>query len=318
MSGRSSEALDLVEDLLGEAKALRERVDLHVVVVCRTFDWDNDHRLRKLIQDSDVRVAVGEFSDEETRELLQQGGFVPSLFRDAQLRLLRVPQNLSLFLDARFPTDTAPNFNTVTELFDRYWDVKRSLVVKRASDSGDHWDRVLRLLCSEMTEEQELSVRREVLDSIPLPYLDQMASEGVLAFDSKRYGFGHESFFDYCYARVLFLPGSESLTMMLRASEQHLFRRGQVRQVLAYVRDADFGRYVKEVRALLSDEGIRVHIKDLVFALLAEVPDPREEEWRIWDEWTRLALEAIKDGVGERKCAVEPSMAATVGLQVMV
>ena len=296
MSGRSSEALDLVEDLLGEAKALRGQADLHVIVVCRSFDWDNDHRLRRLIRDDDARVAVGEFTDEETRELLRQGGFTPSLFRDAQLRLLRVPQNLSLFLDAGFPTDRTPSFNTVTELFDRYWDIKRSVVVERVGVSGDHWEDVLQLLCSEMTAKQELSVRREVLDGIPLRYLEQMASEGILAFESKRYGFGHESFFDYCYARVSFLPGTESLTSMLRASEQHLFRRGQVRQVLAYVRDADFDRYVREVRTLLSDLGVRVHIKDLVFALLAEVPDPHEEEWRIWREWTRPALDAIRAG----------------------
>ena len=151
-------------------------------------------------------MAVGEFRDEETLELLRQGGFAPPLFRDAQRRLLRVPQNLSLFLDAGFATDRAPDFNTVTQLFDRYWDVKRSLVVKRAGHSGDHWEETLRLLCSEMTAKQELSARREVLDGIPLPYLEQMASEGILAFESKRYGFGHESFFDYCYARVLFLP----------------------------------------------------------------------------------------------------------------
>lgn len=296
MSGRSSEALDLVEDLLGEAKDLRRRVDLHVVVVCRSFDWDNDHRLRRLTRDGDARVAVGEFTDEETRELLQQGGFAPSMFREAQLRVLRVPQNLSLFLDAGFATERAPDFNTVTELFDRYWDVKRSLVVERAGRSGDHWEQTLRLLCSEMTVKQELSVRREALDVVPVAYLEQMASEGILSFEGKRYGFGHESFFDYCYARVSFLPGSESLTSMLRASEQHLFRRGQVRQVLAYIRDADFDRYVGEVRALLSDPGVRAHIKDLVFALLAEVPDPREEEWRIWCEWTKSAVEGIRAG----------------------
>lgn len=294
MSGRSSEALDLVEDLLGEAKALRERVDLHVVVVCRSFDWDNDHRLRSLIEDGDARVAVGSFTEEETRELLGRGGFAPALFRDAQLRLLRVPQNLSLFLDAGFATDRTPDFGTVTELFERYWDVKRRLVADRAGGSGDHWEEVLRLLCSEMTARQELSVRREVLDPIPLGYVEQMSSEGVLAFGSRRYGFGHESFFDYCYARVSFLPGSESLTSMLRASEQHLFRRGQVRQVLAYLRDADFDRYVREARGLLADPAVRAHIKDLVFAVLAEVSDPREEEWRIWGEWTGPALEAIK------------------------
>jgi len=296
MSGRSSEALDLVEGLLGEARASRERVKLHVVVVCRSFDWDNDHRLRGMMENGAARVQVGDFTAAETRELLGQGGFTPSLFRDAQLCLLKVPQNLSLFLDAGFATGRTPDFSTEKELFDRYWDDKRRLVEERASGSGDHWQEVLRLLCSEMTARQELSVRREVLDGIPVRYLEQMSSEGILAFESKRYGFGHESFFDYCYARVSFLPGSKSLTSMLLASEQHLFRRGQVRQVLAYVRDANFDRYVREVRGLLSDVGVRAHIKDLVFAFLAEVSDPREDEWRIWSEWTGPALEAIKVG----------------------
>ena len=90
---------------------------------------------------------------------------------------------------------------------------------------------------------------------------------------------------------------SESLTSTLCASEQHLFRRGQVRQILTYVRDADFNRYLTEVRTLLSNSQIRTHIKDLVFALLANVPDPKKEEWEIWEKWTRPALETIKSGV---------------------
>ena len=147
-----------------------------------------------------------------------------------------------------------------------------------------------------MTANQELSVRREVLDGFSLPYLNQMASEGVLVLESNRYGFGHESFFDYCYARVVFMRGSESLSAMLCASEQHLFRRGQVRQVLTYIREEHFERYLREVRALLSDPQIRVHIKDLVFALLADVTAPKEAEWDIWREWISAALNAFKAG----------------------
>ena len=135
MSGRSSDALDVVEDLLGEAEAMRARVQIHVVVVCRSFDCKNDHRLRQLIRDSDAEVLVDELTDDETRGLLSKGGFQPSLFRETQLRLLRNPQNLSLFLDGGFDRESAPTFDTVIELFDRYWDEKRSLVVERAGRS---------------------------------------------------------------------------------------------------------------------------------------------------------------------------------------
>ena len=39
MSGRSSDALDIVERLLQEARGARVRAVLHTVVVCRAFDW---------------------------------------------------------------------------------------------------------------------------------------------------------------------------------------------------------------------------------------------------------------------------------------
>ena len=159
----------------------------------------------------------------------------------------------------------------------------------------DHWMGVIETLCDEMTRTQQLSVRRETLDAVPRDYVHQLASEGVLARDGRRYAFGHESFLDYAFARV-FVRRTEPLVSFLKASEQHLFRRAQVRQVLAYLRDDDPPRYAAELRRLLGDDDIRPHLKDLAFALLAEVPDPTEEEWTIWRSWTKPALSAIADG----------------------
>ncbi len=296
MSGRSAGAFDVVEGLLQEARGMRARAVIHTVVVCRAFDWQHDHRLRRLVlSDSGAQVEVMEFEVGEVKEILTGAGFDPARFREHQLALLRLPQNLSLFLDAGFDTSRTPAFGTATQLLDRYWDEKRLAVTERAAPSPDQWKEVMETLCNEMTSAQQLSVPRETLDGFPLAYLNQLASEGVLTFDERRYGLGHESFFDYCFARV-FIRRREPLAAFLKRSEQHLFRRAQVRQVLAYLRDADRSRYVEELRGLLLDEGIRAHIKDLAFALLAEVTDPDEEEWAIRQQWIAPALEAIKEG----------------------
>ena len=296
MSGRSSDALDVVEGLLQEARGTRARTVLHTVVVCRAFDWRHDHRLRQLLpSDSDPQVEVTEFTVDEVKPLLTDAGFDPALFRERQLALLRLPQNLSLFLEARFDTSRTPAFDTATQLLERYWTEKRRAVAERVAPSPDQWMGVIETLCGKMTSAQQLSAPRETLDDFSTAYVDQLASEGVLTFDGRRYGFGHESFFDYCFARV-FIRRRESLVSFLKGSEQHLFRRAQVRQVLAYLRDADRARYVEELRALLSDRGIRAHIKDLAFALLAEVTDPTEEEWAIWQQWIAPALKAIEEG----------------------
>ena len=294
MSGRSSGAFDIIEGLLQEARGTRARTVLHTVVVCRAFDWRHDLR-RLLPSGSDAPVEVTEFTVDEVKPLLTDAGFDPAQFRKRQLALLRLPQNLSFFLEAGFDTSTTPAFDTATDLFKQYWDKKRRAVAERVAPSSDQWKEVMETLCNAMTSAQQLSVPHETLDDFTPAYVDQLASEGVLTFDGRRYGFGHESFFDYCFARVFFRR-RESLVPFLKGSEQHLFRRAQVRQVLAYLRDADRARYVEELRALLSDEGIRAHIKDLAFALLAEVTDPDEEEWAIWQQWIAPALKAVEEG----------------------
>ena len=297
MSGRSSAAFDLVEQLIHEARGARARVVIHTVVVCRAFDWQNDSRLRQLMPpDSQAQVEVAEFTVEEVKTILVGGGFDAALFRERQLEILRLPQNLSLFLEAGFDVSRTPVFGTAKVLFDRYWDAMRQSVADKAETSSDRWLEVIETLCDEMTAAQQLSVAKERLDHFSPDYLKQMASEGVLTFDGLHYGFGHESFFDYCFAR-LFARRPESLVSFLKKSEQHLFRRAQIRQVLAYLRDPYRGRYIRELAGLVSDQEIRPHIKELAFALLAEVTDPTEEEWAIWEEWTAPALKAIEEGI---------------------
>ena len=295
MSGRSSGAFDLVERLLHEARGTRARATIHTVVVCRAFDWMNDSRLRQLMPDSHAQIDVTVFTVDEVKTILADAGFDPNLFRERQLKLLQLPQNLSLFLESGFNVSGEPSFNTVTDLFDTYWNKKRQSVAERIAPAPEQWMETVETLCNEMTAAQQLSVAKEKLDNVSTAYLDQVASEGVITFDGRRYGFGHESFFDYCFARVFF-NRSESLVSLLKASEQHLFRRAQVRQVLAYLRDADRDRYAGELEALVTDDGIRTHIKDLAFALLAEVADPTAKEWDIWQKWIAPEIEAVEGG----------------------
>ena len=295
MSGRNSAAFDLVERLIKEARGMRETATIHTVVVCRSFDWKNDSGLRALLPRDHDQVEVTGFHSDEVKAILTRSGFDPDLFQDRQLKLLQLPQNLSLFLEAGFDLSLAPAFHTATRLFDKYWETKRCAVAEIAA--SDHWISVIEKLCDEMNATQLLSVPRERLDSIPPVYLRQLASEGVVTYDGRRYGFGHESFFDYCFARV-FVNRPGRITSFLRSSEQHLFRRAQVRQVLTYLRDADADceRYLRELDELLSDPGIRAHVKDLAFALLADVPAPTNEEWAIWRRWTTGVIQAIAGG----------------------
>ncbi len=294
-SGRNADSFDAVKELLIEARDLRKRIRLHVIVVCREFDLENDHRLRGLLREEHVRVSVKDFTLEEVQSVIEKSGYSPELLEDQQKALLRVPQNLSLFLDANYSSKSQSKFSSTKELFDQYWKEKRRAVNKRANPSSDYWNDVIDLLCNEMTATQQLSVPKEKLNRFPDDYLSQMASEGVLSFDKNRYGFGHESFFDYCFART-FVGQGQSLVEFLIRSEQHLSLRAQVRQVLSYVRDNDRNEYCTELQSLLTHKKVRAHIKDLSLALAFSVPDPDDSEWAVLEQWIQSELKAFETG----------------------
>ena len=76
MSGRSSGAFDLVEELLHEARGARPRAVIHTVVVCRAFDWEHDSRLRQLMPpDSQAQVEIAEFTVDEVKRIRFYPGF---------------------------------------------------------------------------------------------------------------------------------------------------------------------------------------------------------------------------------------------------
>ena len=295
-SGRNSSFFDVVEDLLIEARGWRNKVKIHIVVVCREFDLNNDHRLRRLLATDHVHISVTDFSLDEVKSVIETGEFEIEQFNKRQLELLCLPQNLALFLDLNRDSDSKPKFSSTKELYDHYWEEKRRAVSHRAFPSPDCWNDVIQNLCEEMTASQQLSVRKEKLDQFPVDYLEQMASEGVISFDGNRFGFGHETFFDYCFARN-FEAKDESLTKLLVKSEQHLFRRAQVRQVLDYLRDADRIRCYKELSALLTDDRIRYHLKDLAVAWIVSQPSPAEQEWEVLAPWIESELAVIKSGI---------------------
>ncbi len=293
-SGRSSDFINAVESILEDVRVLKRKKPIHVVLACRQFDLDNYHRLRNLTKQKDSLIKVGDFSRPEVEQVLAELPIDSSLLNERQLNLLTRPQNLSLFSQLREFSESVTQFGSTKDLFDAYWIDKREAVSQRFGTGEDYWAKVIDLLAQKMTETQLLSVAKESLDELPPRYVEQMISEGVISQQSGRYGFGHESFFDYCFARR-FVRENESLVSVLTSSEQHLFRRAQVRQVLAYLRDSDHSKYTAELEQLLNSSEVRVHIKDLALSILSAAPTVSESEWLILEPWLETKLASVKE-----------------------
>jgi hypothetical protein len=276
-SGRHPDFFEVVAAIADEVRGLRRSRPIHLIMACRQFDFDNDSRIRRLLPAQASPTSVGPLTDHEVKAVVEAEGGDPSQLSPKQMELLRLPQNLSLFIDARLVQQGSFTFVTQKELLDAYWDYKRRAVSDRHPEHAPQWIIAVAKLTQEMSTREELSVPKALMDEFPPEFLATLVSEGVLTYDGRRYGFGHESFFDYCFARNVAAKDGEFVEF-LENDQQQLFRRAQLRQVLVYLRDDDFKRYIRNVELALGSQKIRPHLKLLVLELIGSFAEPREEE----------------------------------------
>ena len=274
-SGRNPQFFESVHEMVRQAE---RHPQMRVLMACRKFDLENDHRLRRLTGQHGVadEIRVERLPRDVVGKVCQNLGLNLSQLNDRQWDLLSLPLHLSILADTAVHVGrTSLQFETAKELYDLFWSRKQDAIRARLGHPPEHWVDVVDVLCAYMSDNQVLSAPVEILDAYSSD-ARAMTSEHILVQDGRRCAFFHESFFDYAFARR-FVARGENLLALLRAGEQHLFRRAQVRQILVHERDADRQRYLDDVRMLLSSPDIRFHIKQVFFAVLRQLQDPTED-----------------------------------------
>lgn len=299
-SGRNANLFDCVYEIVRQAQA---HPKMRILLACRKFDLDNDHRLRQLTDADGVAeaVIVERLTHETVRDVVASLGLDANSLNSKQLDLLSIPLHLKLLSELVGDEEIrALNFEKAQDLYERFWHFKQQAIENRIGRPMQ-WTRVVYALCDHMHQRQTLSAPEVVVEDWNSD-AKAMVSENILVLENKRYSFFHEGFFDYAYARR-FARGPQSLLNLLVSDEQHLFRRVQVRQILLYLRDTEFDRYIADLEEVLSSPDVRFHIKQVIFALLADLSKPEKEEWDavsrfagrdFSDPITRLAWETVR------------------------
>ncbi|HAX79147.1 MAG TPA: hypothetical protein DCY88_25805 [Cyanobacteria bacterium UBA11372] len=278
-SGRNPQFFDCVAEIIKQVQA---HPKMRLVLACRKFDLDNDYRLRHLTDENGIAepVIINRLPHATVREVFAKLGLDATRLNEKQLNLLSVPLNLRLLAEVAADSRIdALSFKTVRDLYYHFWDYKQAVIERDRLGRPVQWTCVIDALCKYMSHRQVLSAPEDIIDNWRSD-TRAMVSEHVLIHDGRRYSFFHEGFFDYAFARR-FAANGQNLLQFLRSSEQHLFRRAQVRQILLHEREVDFDSYLENLTELLTSSDIRFHLKQVVFALLAALNDPTPEEWNI-------------------------------------
>ncbi|ANL74956.1 AAA ATPase domain-containing protein (plasmid) [Rhizobium phaseoli] len=272
VSGRNGAIKQAVLKLVDDVRNFGNVV---IVISCRTFDLENDDRLKALkdahgVEHIDVQLLDWENS---VKPLLLSKSVDVAQFSANQIELLRLPLNLALFVEEYDPS--APMFSSRNELFRLLLEKKRKVL---GTDRTISWDVLepLSRLAEWMSERQRLDAPDAVLSSFS-GALNVLPSEGLLVRSRGNLNFFHESFFDYVYA-LTFAARKISLEALLLQTEQHLFRRTQVRQILENLRQVDNARYLRELRSVVGNPKIRYHIQVAAAQWLGSLIDPTSEE----------------------------------------
>ena len=275
-SGRHPEFFDCIASMLEEAC---HHPNMKVLGACRKFDVDNDPRLRHLIGENGIaqEFPVAPFDYETVRRLAAKLGIDAAKLSSKQIDLLALPVHMRLLSEVVADGGVDTNgLQTTKDLYDRFWDYKRQVMQSPSVTSGQMRS-VVDLMVNSMNEREVLFVPKSLLDD-HFEVATVMASENILVRDGARVSFFHGSFFDYAFARRMESTGDDLATYICGRG-QSLFVRSQVRQVLLHRRDLSPQDAWRDMDAILNGDGIRVHLKIIVLALLGALDDPTKEEW---------------------------------------
>jgi hypothetical protein len=269
-SGRMPTVYEAVDDVLGQAKLLG---NVRVILAVRAIDLAEDPRLRRLAGEDVPTIEVGELDPHDIRAYLTQIGTDPASVDSATLGLLGLPIHLYVFSELGEEMRTAPH-RTLTSLYAAFTKSFRDRLER--DGYPDEWAEVSRVLVDRMNNDEALTVPASALDHIRPLYVEALISANVLVAEDGRVAVFHEAYFDYLFAKSFNARGDE-LVDWFANSGQGLFRRSQLRQLLAYVAAEETPAFIAQILAV-ADSKLRPHLVSIAYTVLAGY-SPTPDEW---------------------------------------
>ena len=182
-----------------------------------------------------------------------------------------------------------------------FWKNRR-LLLQQAGFGNEQVASVLNPVVDYMESRGKVAAPKRIVDSSPT-VVDALCSNAILQEDAGQLTFGHQSYLDYLIAdRVLreIDKGTRSIVDWLGPKErQSLFRREQLRQVLAMLYQDSPAEFLSSVKTILGSANIRFHLKHLILEVISQIETP-DEPLRDFcvtllndSYWTEHALETI-------------------------
>lgn len=265
-----SERLNVLLQLIRDLSGLD---NVHVLASCRVFEHQHDSRLTSI--EATMTFKLEPPAWEEVAAVLRQKGIEAGDWPSATRELLRIPQQLKVFLSV-LPGTTHPQLlASYQRVLEELW---RQKVL--GGEEGAQRSVLLDEIASTMAEEETLWIspaRYEARHRL----VEELVAGDLLMYsqDGTSISFRHQTVFTHARARA-FARGNRSLAGYVVERQQALFVRPTLWSSLVYLRGAERPTYYREFEALWSNPALRVHVRLLLIEFLGQLEDPEEREQR--------------------------------------
>lgn len=275
-AAHAAKAMQVVQELVERARGAPA---MTVLAACRTFDLEDDRRLRALFPEDIPRINVGELREPVVVDEVKRCGVEPGDLSSREMALLRNAFTLSLWVEIIRGGAAPARFANRTELLKTFWDVQRTRIREEHGVLDSETNALLDQVVAFLDQEGRLDAPDILLEAYPAARR-ALFSLGMLQLRSGRVRFAHQAHADYQIAlRVVHRVLTEGFTLVeWAARDQSLFRRQQVRQALEMLRDVDPKEYGETIAAFLTSPNVRFHLRQLAVQLLRHTPDPTDAE----------------------------------------
>jgi hypothetical protein len=268
---------------------------ISIVLACRTFDLEHDPEIKnwlsgQVFHDHQCqKIEVKRLPPETVKSVIERAEGNFERLKEREKQILSSPQHLAMWVKLRRDT-RIHEFRSATQLMRQFWtDQYRAL--QTLDITSVEADNVLDDIVNYMEQNAKLFAPSSLI-------LHQqrvnsaLCTQEIIRIDNNQVSFCHQSYLDFRIAdrllRDIHRRQGDIFAWLGPKEKQSLFRREQLRQVLALLSDEAPDKFVDNLQVLLPNEAIRFHLKHLALSILGQIEQPTQ---RMLD----FALELLND-----------------------
>ncbi len=269
-SAHANEGLDVCKALLREVQTMRLMGrQISVVFSCRTFDLEHDPQIKTWLKPSQTfklqKVEIKDLPEKSVQEFVSRFNVNFGRMTSRRRDLLRSVHNLAMWAEVMESENSSPEFDSGSDLLRAFWKNRRQ-ELEKAGFASSETQRILDEIVAHMEKRASLTAPTRIIE-----HHEGLATElqtlNVIHIDRRSISFCHQSHLDFLIAS----QASESIETDEQSiidwlgsrSQQSLFRREQLRQLLYLLADENTAQLSKSLELLISSNEVRFHIKQL-------------------------------------------------------